>query len=116
MNNLSKILATIIISCLLTACAKKTQEAASYSPPTNSERESRPQDGQRQNRRGGPPEFSQLLAEMDSNQDGLLSATEVQGRLKKDFTKIDANQDGFITEEEMKNAPKPQRRGGGKKN
>lgn len=91
--------------CFLTACSQKTQETAmSTTPSKQKNQQNKPQ-------RGGPPQFSQLLTQMDSNKDGQLSASEVQGPLKNDFSKIDADSDGYITEEEMKNAPKPKRRG-----
>lgn len=112
MNSLSKMLTAVAVLCLFTACAKKTQETVQYSPPS----EQRSQQGDRpQNRRGGPPQFSQLLTEMDSNKDGQLAASEVQGPLKNDFAKIDTNEDGFISESEFKNAPKPQRQGRGER-
>ncbi len=57
-----------------------------------------------------PPTFSQLLKEMDKNEDGKLSKDEIKGPLKKDFDKVDLNEDGFITAEEFKKAPKPKRR------
>lgn len=55
-----------------------------------------------------PPKFSELLKEMDADEDGK---SEVKGPLKKDFAIIDANEDGFISEEELKKAPKPKRVG-----
>lgn len=57
-----------------------------------------------------PPTFSELLKEMDKDDDGLLSKTEVKGPLKKGFSEIDTDEDGFISEEELKKAPKPKRR------
>ncbi len=54
-----------------------------------------------------PPSFSQLLEDMDANNDGKLSEQEIKGPLKNDFSTVDKNEDGFITEEEFKNAPKP---------
>lgn len=113
MNNLSKMLTVVAVLCLFTACTKKTQEAVQYNPPSQERGQG---DDSRQNRRGGPPEFAQLLTEMDANGDGLLSQSEVKGRIAKDFATIDADGNGFITEEEMKNAPKPKRKGGGKRN
>ena len=110
MKNLSKMLTLVALVCLFAACAKKTQETVQYSPPSKS----RNQDDQRQNRRSGPPQFSQLLAEMDANGDGLLSQSEVKGPLGQNFATIDANKDGFISEAELKNAPKPQRGGRGR--
>ncbi|WP_339662607.1 EF-hand domain-containing protein, partial [uncultured Polaribacter sp.] len=32
------------------------------------------------------------------------------GPLAESFSKIDTNEDGFISKEELKNAPKPERR------
>ena len=61
-------------------------------------------------KRGGPPSFSKMLEKMDSNQDGQISASEVQGRLKDNFTTIDADGNGYITETEMQNEPRPERR------
>ncbi len=59
-------------------------------------------------RQGGRPDFSQILSEMDANNDGKLSKSEVKGPLLNDFSKIDTNGDGFISKEELSNAPKPQ--------
>lgn len=57
-----------------------------------------------------PPTFSQLIKEMDKNEDGKLSEKEIKGPLKENFAKIDLDEDGFITEEEFKKAPKPKRK------
>ena len=57
-----------------------------------------------------PPTFSELLKEMDKNEDGKLSKVELKGPLKENFSKVDLDEDGFITEEEFKKAPKPKRR------
>ena len=67
---------------------------------------------QSQNRkeRKEPPTFSELLKEMDKNEDGKLSKDEIKGPLKEDFSKVDTDEDGFITDEEFKNAPKPERK------
>lgn len=67
--------------------------------------------GQSEKRQGKkPPTFSELIKELDENEDGKLSKTELKGPLKENFTEIDTDEDGFITEEEFKNAPKPRRR------
>lgn len=68
-----------------------------------------------QRAQGGPPSVEQLLEEMDSDNDEKLSESEVKGPLKNDFSKIDTNGDGYITEEELKNAPKQDKQGGGGK-
>ncbi|WFO16446.1 hypothetical protein M601_001100 [Cellulophaga baltica 4] len=46
---------------------------------------------------------------MDKNEDGKLSKDEIKGPLKDNFDAVDTDEDGFITEEEMKNAPRPER-------
>ena len=56
---------------------------------------------------GGPPSTDALFAQMDSDKDGKLSASEVKGPLANDFSKIDTNSDGFITKAELEKAPKP---------
>jgi len=58
-----------------------------------------------------PPTFSELVKEMDANEDGKLSEDELKGPLKDNFDKIDTDEDGFITEEEFDKAPKPKGRG-----
>lgn len=57
------------------------------------------------------PSVTELLSKMDTNKDGKLSESEVDGPLKNDFSKIDTDKDGFITVAEFNKAPKPQ--GGG---
>ena len=57
-----------------------------------------------------PPTFSELLKEMDKNEDGKLSKAEVKGPLKEEFSTVDTDEDGFITEAEFKKAPKPKRK------
>ncbi|MGJ8593422.1 MAG: EF-hand domain-containing protein [Aquaticitalea sp.] len=54
-----------------------------------------------------PPTFSELLKEMDKNEDGKLSKAEVKGPLKEEFSTVDTDEDGFISEAEFKKAPKP---------
>ncbi|CAM4294757.1 EF-hand domain-containing protein [Zobellia nedashkovskayae] len=55
----------------------------------------------------GPPSVDAIFTKMDSNKDGLLSKTEVNGPLKEKFTEIDTNKDGFLSKEEVEKAPKP---------
>ena len=62
---------------------------------------------------GGRPNIDQLFEQMDANNDGKLSITEVKGPLKEDFSIIDSNDDGYISKEELedkakKNKPRPQ--------
>ena len=69
-------------------------------------------------RQGQRPTAAQLIAEMDSNNDGKLSKDEVKGPLLNDFSTIDTNDDGFLSKEELENAPRPQgnqRRGQGRR-
>tara|TARA_R110000868_G_scaffold50170_2_gene160595 strand:+ start:774 stop:1064 length:291 start_codon:yes stop_codon:yes gene_type:complete len=56
-----------------------------------------------------PPTFSELLKEMDKNEDGKLSKDEVNGPLKEDFSTIDTDEDGFISKKELEKAPKPKK-------
>lgn len=64
-------------------------------------------DQRRQNQE--PPSIEQIFADLDEDEDGLISKKEVKGPLKRGFDKIDANEDGFISKEEMGKAPKPKR-------
>ena len=57
-----------------------------------------------------PPTYSQLLKELDKDEDGKLSKSEIKGPLKENFDKIDTDEDGFISEAEFKKAPKPKKR------
>jgi Ca2+-binding EF-hand superfamily protein len=54
-----------------------------------------------------------MFAKMDANNDSKLSKDEVQGPLSEKFTEIDSNKDGFLSKDELKNAPRPERQGGG---
>ncbi|WP_273566125.1 EF-hand domain-containing protein [Maribacter halichondriae] len=64
-------------------------------------------DQKRQNQE--PPSVEKIFADLDKDEDGLISKKEVKGPLKNDFAKIDADEDGFISKEEMEKAPKPKR-------
>jgi Ca2+-binding EF-hand superfamily protein len=61
-----------------------------------------------------PPTFEQLIEQMDANEDGQLSKSEVKGPLKEMFEEADANEDGFISEKEFQKMPKPKRKGPGR--
>jgi Ca2+-binding EF-hand superfamily protein len=68
---------------------------------------------QSQNRTDRPnrPSFEQLLKNMDSNEDGKLSKSELKGPLNNQFEKADTDEDGFVTKEEFENFPRPKRKG-----
>ena len=87
-------LKTIVLVFVLTVCMSNSSFAQSQN---------------RQEKK--PPTFSELVKEMDANEDGKLSKKEVKGPLKNDFSKIDSDEDGFISEKEFKAAPKPERKG-----
>lgn len=57
------------------------------------------------------PSIEEIFEMMDENEDGKLAENEVKGPLERDFIKIDLDEDGFITKEELKKAPKPERKG-----
>ncbi|CAZ96705.1 EF-hand domain-containing protein [Zobellia galactanivorans] len=57
-----------------------------------------------------PPSATEILKQMDKDEDGKLSKEEVKGPLKNDFSKIDTDEDGYLSLDELKKAPKPQRR------
>jgi hypothetical protein len=76
---------TILISC------KSNQEKKEQQEPN----------GQR-------PSSTQIISEMDSNQDGKLSKSEVKGPIAENFANIDSNNDGFLTLEELNKAEKNQ--------
>ncbi|CAZ97467.1 YHYH protein [Zobellia galactanivorans] len=54
------------------------------------------------------PSSTQIISELDSNEDGKLSKSEVKGPIADDFTNIDSNNDGFLTLEELNKAEKNQ--------
>lgn len=61
-------------------------------------------------REGQAPSVTDLINEMDTNKDGKLSKSEVQGPLSNDFSTIDTNNNGFLSKEELESAPRPERR------
>jgi len=52
------------------------------------------------------PTFKDLLAQLDTNEDGKLSEAEVKGSLKENFAQLDKDEDGCLSEAELKKAPK----------
>ena len=57
---------------------------------------------------GERPSSSQIISELDSNNDGKLSKSEVKGPIAEDFTTIDSNNDGYLTLEELNKTEKNQ--------
>lgn len=103
-NNILPLILIGALSLLFTSC--KSNKATSDETSTARTERSRP------NRQGGtPPNFSDLLDQMDANNDLKLSESEVQGPLKEQFSTVDENEDGFITAEEFANMPAPSRQG-----
>ncbi len=56
------------------------------------------------------PTIEELLADLDTNDDGKLSKSEARGPLKNEFSSIDTNNDGYLVVDELKNMPKPEGR------
>lgn len=102
-NRILNIATAAIIALLITACSPQTNTTGSTqnSPPSQEGRQSR----------GDRPEYSDLLNQMDTNNDGKLSQVETKGPLSNDFAQIDKDKDGFISEAEFKDAPAPPQRG-----
>jgi hypothetical protein len=69
---------------------------------------SNPEKKEQQEPNGQRPSSTQIISELDSNEDGKLSKSEVKGPIAGDFTNIDSNHDGFLTLEELKKAEKNQ--------
>jgi Ca2+-binding EF-hand superfamily protein len=61
--------------------------------------------------RKAPPSSSELIKQMDSDEDGQLSKSEVKGPIKNDFDTIDKNEDGYLSKDELDSAPKPNKKG-----
>lgn len=97
MKNTVKTIALIAITSIAVSCSAQNSQAGNNQSASGQQ--------------GGPPSFSQLLTEMDTNKDGKLAKSEVKGPLANGFAKIDTNNDGFISESEHKAAPRPQRNG-----
>ncbi|MDW5288500.1 EF-hand domain-containing protein [Formosa sp. PL04] len=53
-----------------------------------------------------PPSATELMAQMDADEDGKLSKDEVKGPIKENFTDIDTDEDGYISTKELE-AAKP---------
>lgn len=104
MKNLKNI--TLISFTLITISCSTQNKTVSYDE--NSPTPKSQQQGQKDGRD---------IFQMDTNNDGMLSKSEVKGPILNDFDKIDTNGDGFISKEEFEKAPKPERgsgQGGGR--
>ena len=113
MRTYLKLFSLLTFVLLLTACSQKTSAPTAESGTVNPQADQR-EEGRKRGKNRERPQFADLLTRMDANKDGKLAITEMNGRLKENFTEIDTNNDGFITEEEFKNAPRPQRPRGGR--
>jgi Ca2+-binding EF-hand superfamily protein len=67
-----------------------------------------PRDGQRPERNGqsGPPDFSQLLSRLDSNNDGKLQKAEAPERMAENFSRLDKDGDGALDSSEFERMQK----------
>ncbi len=118
-HTVNTVLVGASLALLTISCGSKNKQAkdgdnSTTQPKVTQQQNQPPQGGSPPkggDQQGGPPNFSQLLSEMDTNKDGKLEKAEIKGPLADDFTKVDSNNDGFISEEEFKNAPRPERNG-----
>ena len=68
------------------------------------------EDGKDRKGRKGPPNPKKMMERMDTDKDGKISKSEVNGRMANDFDRIDEDGDGFLTLEELANAKPPKRK------
>ena len=108
MNKL-KIFVVVVLGFALMACASKKNTELSSSEAGSGDRKEQKTQRPGENR-GERPKFSDLLATMDTNKDGLISSAEAQGPFSEMFSKIDIDKDGNISEDEFSNMKPPQRR------
>lgn len=105
-----RILILLFAAALVTTSCKTNQNNTTQT--ANSTTKTKTKAGDRPTRGGGdkkgPPSIDEVF-KMDANNDGMLSKTEVTGRLAEQFDVIDVDNDGLITRTEFENAPKPQR-------
>lgn len=90
----------LLILALLLAVGCNTQKTTTTDAAEKSSARQRP---------GGERPSIDEIFKMDTNQDGKLSKSEVEGPLLRDFDQIDSNDDGFLSRTEVENAPRPQR-------
>lgn len=107
-----KLAACVAVITFTIACKSNKQQEEVYTTEQTEQRSQR-DGGERGGDRQRPPSADMILEKMDANKDGLLSKTEVKGRMAEKFDMIDANGDGQLSRAELENAPKPQRGQGG---
>jgi len=106
---MKQIIALFILTFFISACSSKKDVI-----PANEEQiDLNERELKRENRRNGPPNIEEVF-KMDIDKDGLLSKSEVTGRLLERFGDIDSDADGFISKTEFENAPRPKRKQGGR--
>jgi Ca2+-binding EF-hand superfamily protein len=92
----------LAIILLLASCNKNaTSPSSTQTTKPNAERAAR--DGRK-------PDFKNVLARVDTNNDGKISKSEAKGPLVNAFDKLDADGDGFITEKEFNEFTPPAQR------
>ncbi|WP_117881294.1 YHYH protein [Aureibaculum luteum] len=72
-----------------------------------------PPRGQQPVGQGKRPSATQIVKQMDVNNDEKLSKEEVKGPLLEQFDQVDSDKDGFITKEELESADKDDKQGPG---
>jgi hypothetical protein len=117
-QKMAKIGMAAIVMAVFTACGptknkeekQQKQEQAGGNEQGRDNQQGPGNNQDRGNQQGGDkrPTTAELFEKMDSNKDGKLAESEVDGPLKNDFSKIDSNSDGYLTKKELDNGPKPQ--------
>ena len=96
----------LAITLLLASCNRNTTSPSS-TQSAESAKTATP-NTERAARSGKKPEFKNVLARVDTNNDGKISKSEAKGPLVDAFSKLDA--DGFITEKEFNEFVPPARK------
>lgn len=102
-----------IVATLTFGC--KSQQTQIDDTASTVEKKSTDRTDRNRGDRKAPPTVDEVF-QMDTNNDGKLAKTELEGPLARRFDTIDTNSDGFITREEFENAPKPKRGQRGNRN
>lgn len=106
-----KFLVCVSVVIFSIGCKSQKAEEQVYSsdPVEQRNRPSNGEKGQKGERPDGPPSADALIKKMDANGDGVLSQSEVKGKLAEDFSSIDTDNDGVLSKLEIENAPRPER-------